>query len=42
MGEVPPVDQAIQEPSQAALPAAADSDDDMDNFGGPPSMGGAR
>lgn len=35
MGEVPPVDQPIPEP-----PQAPDSDDDMDHFGGPPSMGG--
>lgn len=34
MGEVPPVDQPLPEPAQA------DSDDDMDHFGGPPSMGG--
>lgn len=41
MGEVPPVDQPLQESSQA-LPPPVDSDDDMDHFGGPPSMGGVR
>lgn len=37
MGEVPSVDQPLQEP-----PQPPDSDDDMDHFGGPPSMGGVR
>ncbi|CAH0553929.1 unnamed protein product [Brassicogethes aeneus] len=44
MGEVPPVDQSIPDPSSAPLPmAAADSEDDDDgmaDFGGPPSVGG--
>lgn len=40
MGDVPPVDQPIQDSSQ--LPPPPDSDDDMDNFGGPPSMGAPR
>lgn len=41
MGEVPPVDASIPVPSVQEL-AGADSDDegDMDNFGGPPSVGG--
>lgn len=39
MGDVPPVDNHLSEPP---LPSSAhdDSDDDMDHFGGPPSMGG--
>lgn len=43
MGEVPPVDQSIPDPSSQPLPPSVDSDDDgMDNFGGPPSVGGNR
>lgn len=42
MGEVPPVDHPLQESASQAVPPAADSDDDMDQFGGPPSMGGMR
>ncbi|EEZ99261.1 double-strand-break repair protein rad21 homolog isoform X1 [Tribolium castaneum] len=39
MGDVPPVDHTIQDPQN--LPQAPDSDDDdMDHFGGPPSVGG--
>lgn len=41
MGEVPPVDHALQE-SASVVPPPVDSDDDMDQFGGPPSMGGIR
>lgn len=41
MGEVPPVDATIPDPSSQPLPPSQDSDDDdMDNFGGPPSVGG--
>lgn len=36
----PPVDTAIQE--VARPPSVQDSDDDMDHFGGPPSVGGQR
>lgn len=40
MGEVPPVDSHI---SDSVPPPSHDSDDDdMDNFGGPPSVGGMR
>lgn len=42
MGEVPPVDQPIPDPASQQMPPAPDSDDDMDHFGGPPSMGGVR
>lgn len=42
MGEVPPVDASIPEPTPQDIPPPPDSDDDdMDNFGGPPSIGGA-
>lgn len=44
MGEVPPVDASIPDPSTQPPPSNADDSDDddgMDNFGGPPSMGGA-
>lgn len=40
MGEVPPVDASIPEPTPQDIPPPPDSDDDdMDNFGGPPSIG---
>lgn len=40
MGDVPQVDH-LTEPQQPAQPSV-ESDDDMDHFGGPPSVGGAR
>lgn len=39
MGEVPPVEPPIPETSNT-MATSQDSDDDMDNFGGPPSVGG--
>ncbi|XP_030764518.1 double-strand-break repair protein rad21 homolog isoform X2 [Sitophilus oryzae] len=39
MGEVPSVDASIPVPSARDLPADSDDDGDMDNFGGPPSVG---
>lgn len=43
MGEVPAVDASIPEPTPQDIPPPAESDDDdMDNFGGPPSIGGDR
>lgn len=41
MGEVPPVEPPIPETSNT-MATSQDSDDDMDNFGGPPSVGGHR
>ncbi|XP_025832371.1 double-strand-break repair protein rad21 homolog isoform X2 [Agrilus planipennis] len=40
MGEVPPVDSGLHEatPAPPEIPAPPDSDDDMDHFGGPPSV----
>ncbi|XP_018565982.1 double-strand-break repair protein rad21 homolog isoform X2 [Anoplophora glabripennis] len=41
MGEVPPVDASIPHPTPQDIPPPVESDDDeMDNFGGPPSVGG--
>lgn len=42
MGEVPPVDTTIPEPAPQEIPEHPESDDDdvLDNFGGPPSVGG--
>lgn len=42
MDVVPPVDQGLQEPSVQPPRSVRDSDDDddMDHFGGPPSVGG--
>lgn len=40
MGDVPQVDHLTD--SQQPQPASGDSDDDMDHFGGPPSVGGVR
>ncbi|KAF5300497.1 hypothetical protein FQA39_LY02296 [Lamprigera yunnana] len=42
MDVVPPVEQALQEHSVQAPPSTRDTDDDddMDHFGGPPSVGG--
>lgn len=39
MGEVPPVDASIPVPSQNLSTQDSDDDGDMDNFGGPPSIG---
>lgn len=41
MGDVPPVDSHITDPVPAAS-QDSDDDDDIDNFGGPPSVGGHR
>lgn len=41
MGDVPQVDH-LTDSQQPAPPSPPESDDDMDNFGGPPSVGGAR
>lgn len=38
----PPVEPSLPEPGGSIAQPAPDSDDDMDNFGGPPSMGGNR
>lgn len=39
MGEVPPVDASIPVPTQNLSSQDSDDDGDMDNFGGPPSVG---
>ncbi|XP_072394085.1 uncharacterized protein vtd isoform X1 [Diabrotica undecimpunctata] len=40
MGDVPPVDTSIPDPTPQDIPEPPPSDDEMDNFGGPPSVGG--
>ncbi|KAJ8985324.1 hypothetical protein NQ317_008354 [Molorchus minor] len=40
MGEVPPVDASIPAPPQEDMPFPNSDDEDMDHFGGPPSIAG--